>query len=132
MMLRLALALLLATAAATARAQPAPRPGDRPAQCFYLSRLDGWKAPDARTLLLRVNTRDYWRLELAGECPMLTSPGVHLVTKTRGSDTICRPIDLDLSVAEDGPGGVRVPCLVRSMRMLTAQEVAAIPPKLKP
>jgi hypothetical protein len=60
------------------------------------------------------------------------SPGLHngdrfLVNRVRGSDWICSPLDLDLTLADHN--GYREPLISRSLRKLTPAEVAAIPRK---
>jgi hypothetical protein len=114
-------------AASAAQAQQPPG-----RQCFRLSEMHGWKpTPDARGLYYRVGLRDIYFAELAGACPMLKSPGVHLVNKVT-NDMICSPIEFDLRVSDNIRGFAPVPCLVRSFRMLSPAEAAALPPKLRP
>lgn len=126
-------AAVAATAVAlglAAIAAPAQAAGQR--QCFRLSQMRGWKAtPDARGMYFRVGMRDVYLAELQGSCPMLRSPGAHLVNRVT-SDMICSPIEFDLRVGDSSPGFAPVPCLVKSYRLLTPQEAAALPPKLKP
>lgn len=113
------------TTSPTAKPPTAPPPAAR--QCFSMRDWSGWKAVDEKTLLLRVNLHDIWRVDLASECGMLTSPGVHLVTEVRGTDQICTAIDLDLKVADQG--GFNVPCFVKTIRQLSKEEAAAVPKK---
>lgn len=122
----LALGGLLAGASA-AQAQPAKQN-----RCFRMSEMRGWKpAPDARGIYYRVGMREVWFAELSGSCPMLKSPGAHLVNKVT-SDLICSPIEFDLRVSDNIRGFAPIPCLVRSYRQLSPQEAAALPPKLRP
>jgi Family of unknown function (DUF6491) len=120
-------AVLIAGAAgaapqASARATP---------QCFNKRDWRGWRAtPDSKAMYIGVNSRDVYRLDFAGACPALNSGGAHLVTRSRGSNWICHPIDLDLKVA-DGHGA-QVPCIVKAITPLAAAEAAALPKKLKP
>jgi hypothetical protein len=99
--------------------------------CFSARDFESWKAPDAKTIYVRVRMNSYYRLDLAGACPAVRSPGSHLITVFRGSDLICTPLDWDLKVSE-GLGGIATPCLVKAMTRLTPDEVRAIPPKFKP
>jgi hypothetical protein len=122
----LALAVLV-IGFAPAGAQPAPHNA-----CFELNQMQGWKAPDNKTIFVRVNMNQYYRLDLSASCPMLTMPESHLITKARGSDLICSAIDWDLSVSEPPPGAIPEPCIVKQMTLLTPQEAAAIPRKFKP
>ena len=112
-----------ATATATATAKP-------PQQCFRISDWNGWRAPDAKTLYIRVGLRDIWKIGLAHECGMLRSPSTHLVTRVRGTDQICAPIDLDLSVQDSG--GFTEGCFIDSIRPLTPAESAALDAKNRP
>jgi hypothetical protein len=116
-----------ALAAATAQAAPS-----EPGRCFRLSEMRGWKAtPDTRGLYYKVGLHDIWYAELQGSCPMLRQPGVHLVNKV-SNDMICSPIEFDLRVADNIRGFAPTPCLVKSYHMLSPEEAAALPPKLKP
>ena len=122
----LAVAALMAVPAA---AQPAK-------SCFYMRNFQTWKAPDAKTLYIRVNTNDFYRLDLAADCSMLLRPGIHLITKSRGSDNVCDALDWDLSVADstgfNRMGGPRQACIVKKMTALSDADVAAIPKGFKP
>jgi Family of unknown function (DUF6491) len=123
-------------AGAQAAAQPAPPTSQPPAppqrSCFLITELQGWRAPDARTIFIRANLNQFYRLDLAAACPTLTMPDAHLITKTRGPDLVCSAIDWDLSVAQPPPASIPEPCIVKKMTPLTPAEVAAIPPKFKP
>lgn len=122
-----AAAFMAMTATAVQAADDPAKPAPATRQCFFSQQWSGWHAPDAKTLYLRVNMNEVWRVDLNSECHMLTSPGVHLVTKIRGSSSICSAIDLDLSVADTM--GMKEPCFVKEVRQLTKDEVAAIPKK---
>lgn len=126
-------ALAAATLAAGLLAAAAPaQAADGARQCFRLSQMRGWKpTPDARGMYFRVGLRDVYLAELQGSCPMLRSPGAHLVNKVT-NDMICSPIEFDLRVSDNTPGFPAVPCLVKSYRLLSPAEVQALPPKLKP
>jgi hypothetical protein len=131
-------ALLIATCAAAAgsvpaQAQPeAPRAEQRPNQCFQTTEFRSWRAPDPSTIYVRVRVSDVYELKLTGSCPFITSGDAFLVTKFRGSSSVCDANDWDLKVAQNGPGSIPVPCIVRSMRRLSPQEAAAIPKKARP
>ena len=101
-------------------------------ECFRSSQFQDWRAPDDKTIIIRVNMHDYYRLDLSGRCPLLTAGNVHLITKMHGSDLICSPVDWELSVSDGPPGGISEPCIVGEMTKLTPDQVAAIPPKFKP
>jgi hypothetical protein len=73
---------------------------------------------------------DVYRVQLSAGSRELQWPDAHLVSKTRGSDSVCDALDLDLSVS-DGHG-FREPLIATSITKLTPDEVAAIPPKFRP
>jgi hypothetical protein len=116
--------------ATPAQTQPAQTQPAR--SCFYINQFQGWKAPDAKTIIIRVNLHDYYRLDLSAECHLLVVPTSHLITHTRGPDTVCSAIDWYLSVAESGMGSIPEPCIVKTMTPLTPADVAALPPKFRP
>ena len=123
-----------ALAAAMAIVQVQAQPGESSTkrnQCFFLNQMDGWRAPDDKTLYIRAGLNRYYRLDLGAACHKLKWPGAHLITKARGSDTVCSPLDWDLSVAET-PDGIPEQCIVKAMTPLTPEEVAAIPQPFKP
>lgn len=113
--------------AATAAAQD--RPHDQ-TPCFFISEWRGWKAPDPHTLYLGVNMHDVYEARLSGDEPLLMDGSTHLISRVVGSDSICGPLDLQLEVAD--LGGIKEPLIVRSLRKLSPEEVAAIPPKYRP
>jgi|SRR5215469_3421033 len=100
--------------------------------CFLINQFNGWKAPDTRTIFIRVGLDRVFRLDLANNCSLLAMPNVHLITKTRGPDLVCSAIDWDLSVSESPPGNIPQPCIVKKMTLLSSEEAAAIPPKFRP
>ena len=114
---------------APALAQPAQAPHRN--QCFMVSQFENWRAPDRRTINIRVRGNHYFRLDLGYECFPLRSPGARLITTFRGSNTVCSPLDWDLRVSE-GIGSPSEPCIVKTMTELSPAEVAALPPKAKP
>jgi len=135
------------SAGTTALAQPAPDRSPAPAnlssatskaakpenQCFLITQFEDWRAPDDKTMYIRVNLNEYFRIGMSGECPELTYPDPHLITVWRGTNEACGPLDWDLKVADgSGPGSFAVPCIVKSQTRLTPAEVAAIPKKYKP
>lgn len=122
----LAGALLAGPALATegAATEKAPR------QCFQLSDWQGWTAPDKNTLYMKIRNRDVYRVDLSWGTNQLTAPGTFLVSNVRGIDTVCRPLDLDLRVA-DGTG-FAMPIRAKAITKLTPEEVAALPKKDRP
>jgi hypothetical protein len=125
--LMLTVALAAFGVAGLARAEtPAAKP--RPS-CFFSRDWSGWRSPDEKTIYLRVNVSDIYRVDLASGSQLLTWPDSHLVNEIRGTDSICNPIDLDLKVVQDG---VSEPLFVKAITKLTREQAAAIPKKFRP
>ncbi|MEI9996714.1 MAG: DUF6491 family protein [Rhizomicrobium sp.] len=130
--MRLSLPILASVCGLLLAAAPAAAdPAARHSQCFFVNGFENWKAPDARTIYIRVNLHRYYRLDLANSCSALLMPDSHLITKWRGSSSVCSALDWDLKVSQGFPGAA-TPCIVKTMTELTAEEAAAIPKKFKP
>jgi len=123
-------ALSAAALAAASAAGAASAPAASQESCFYINQWQGWKSPSPDVIYLRVNLHDVYQVNLSAGSPELMWPDYHLVSKVRGSSSICTPLDLDLAVA-DGHGFYE-PLIARSMTKLTPEEVAAIPAKYRP
>jgi hypothetical protein len=127
----MALGATIAAVAPALHAQPAAHASS--GQCFLSRDWSTWRAaPDSRSIYLRVGVREVFRLDLAQACSNLQSPDARLITKIRGSDWICSPLDLDLRVSEGSAAGFAEPCIVKSMARLTPDQVAALPKRLRP
>lgn len=123
-----ALAVLGFAAGPVLADSPAAKPADGRAPCFFINQWEGWRAPNANTIYLRVNMNQIYRADLSAGSDQLTWPGVyHLVSRVTGSSSICGPLDLQLAVS-DGHG-FRQPLIVKSLTLLTPEQVAAIPKK---
>jgi hypothetical protein len=123
--------LVGAAGALSLAALAAPALADARAPCFFINQWQGWRAPDDHTIYLRVNLRDIYRVDLSAGSQELTWPGsYHLVTKVRGSSSICGPLDLELALS-DGHGFYQ-PLIARDLVKLTPEEAAALPKKDRP
>jgi len=126
-------AALAAVAFAWLLAGPAfattPASGEAPGKaCFASNNWDGWTAPGAGdALLLRVGLKNIYRVELTPGSRVRKSSDTFLVNQVRGSNWICSPLDLQLTLSDSQ--GFRRPLIARSLRKLTPEEVAAIPRK---
>lgn len=128
-MKRLALAALAALSLADAGVAQAAAPAK--SECFLSGDWAGWKASDdSKSIYIRVENRRIFRIDFSAACPMLRSPGVFLVTKSRGSPWICHPLDLDLKVS-DGHG-MSAPCLPAAITRLSPEQASALPRNLRP
>ena len=102
------------------------KPSDR-IHCFWAHDWGGWKSPQPDVIYLRVRVNDIYRLDLSHPEPMLQDAFAHLISREHGDDSVCGPIDLDLSVS-DGEG-FRAPIFAKSITRLTPQQIALIPRK---
>jgi hypothetical protein len=100
--------------------------------CFRMSQIRNHKKFDDSTLLVEVGRGSVYRWEMGGRCLAGASSSDPLImTPAAGGDVICRPIDLDLKVKSSG-GGFASPCIIKSFVKLTPEQVAALPPKVRP
>lgn len=122
---------ILGAAAAITLLATSAMAADKPSakqSCFRSNDWQGWSAPgDGDVLYLKVNVRDIYRVDLIAGSHVRKEPDNFLVSRVRGSDWICAPIDLDLTLSDHE--GFRQPIFVKSLRKLTPTEVAALPPK---
>jgi hypothetical protein len=125
--LNLMLATIGALAVAATGASAAAKPDHRE-NCFFSNSWQGWTAPgDGDFLLLRVGMRDIYRVDLTRGSHVHKHVDRFLVNRIRGSDSICSPLDLDLTLSDHN--GFREPLIARAIRKLTPAEIAAIPRK---
>lgn len=129
---RFAAHLIVAALAAgcAAAGSAAARPATSNPPCFFVSQWQGWKSPSPDVIYLGVNMHDVYRVDLSAGSSQLQWPSAHLVSIVRGGDSICSPLDLQLSVADTN--GFATPLIARSLTKLTPEEVAAIPKKDRP
>lgn len=121
-----ALALLSLTACAGVTPSPA---GSTP--CFSSHQWNGWKSPVDDVIYIRVRTNDIYRIDLVpGTGRNLESGGQFLISEVHGSSRICTANDMELWVSDSV--GIRSPLFPRSLRRLTPDEVAALPPNARP
>ena len=125
-----AAALVLATLPA-ARAQDQAEPA-KPQSCFSLHDWHGWTAEGDQTLYFKVRMHDVYRIDLSAKESFLNSPGMHLVTKSYGSDLVCNPVDLDLKIADNMGPRFPMPLFIKAITKLTPEEIAALPEKDRP
>jgi hypothetical protein len=124
----LAVACLLALAgAATAADKPADPPKRH--ECFWTRMADGFAAADEHTLNVRVGMRDVYQFEMFGPCQGIDwNNQIALVSRPGGM--ICDGMDAE--VISRSPGLGRQRCMVRSVRKLTPEEIAALPKRARP
>jgi len=93
-------------------------------QCFLRSNINGFQAPDDRTVYIRVGVRDIYRLSLMVDCTSLTfRQGIGLES-TPGDPWICSPIQATVVYRDTG---INSRCPVSDIHKLTPAEIAALP-----
>lgn len=142
--MKLAIVSLAAAAAGLAacadyRAAPPPGPPMSPlasgaslpsGQCFRSNEIRNHAVGDDRTLFINVRGREYYRVAMSGGCLAGAVSSDPLIMRSPpGSQTICRPIDLDISVSK---GGFASPCIVDGIERMSPEQVAALPPRMRP
>lgn len=111
---------------------PAPASGSglTGGQCFRQHDIKAHTVVDAKTLLLRAGRNDVYRVTMRGACLAAAVSSDPIITEQHGgSDLVCKPLDLDLSIAK---GGFATPCLIDSIARMSDAEVAALPKRLRP
>ena len=132
---RAALATVLALAAApTAASAQTPADAakadreDGKGGCVYITQLQGNHPLGDRSVIFRANVSDFYRLDFAQRCEALTYPQPRLIlTPVGGIGLVCKAIDLDVKVGQQGPGDIPEPCIPSSLHKMTPAEVAAVP-----
>ena len=98
--------------------------------CFRMSQIRNHKKFDNSTLMVEVGRGSVYRWEMGGACLAGASSSDPLImSPVAGADVICRPIDLNLKV-KTGP--IASPCIIKSFRKLSPDEIAALPAKARP
>jgi len=121
--------VLSALAVAAAGCAPTAGPGEpaaasAPRQCFFVSQVNGFSAPDDDTVYVNAGVRDVYELDMLGGCPNIDWTHRIAIVARGGGSSVCTGFDADLIVPQTGGGTWR--CPVRSVRKLTEDEVKAL------
>jgi hypothetical protein len=112
-----------------AGAYGSPASASAPA-CFRVRQLHNHTVADPHTMYLNYDNRAVYRVTMSDNCLAAATSSDPIIIKERtGSDQICKPIDLDVSVAV---GGIPNRCIVSSIDRLSPEEAAALPRRLRP
>jgi hypothetical protein len=126
-MRRQIVAAALAAVSVLGMAAPALAQGQ---SCFFINQWRGWKAADDHTVYISVDPHRTYRLDMTGSCPELLFSDIALVTRNHAS-SICTALDWDLQITQRHVGFTSA-CIVGKMTLLTHDQVAALPDKLRP
>ena len=128
---KLTAGVLLALSLSAAGEAPASGAGAAPTperQCFWSRQVQNFAYAPPDKVNLRVGVRDVYELTLFGECSDIDHANA-ISFDTHGFSMVCNGVDIDLIVPTTlGPRR----CQVRSLRHLTADEVAALPSRARP
>jgi len=98
--------------------------------CFEVDRSTTWRAAGERRIYLRSRLTDVFQIDLESGERDLGSPFTHLSFDTRGLGMVCEPHDVALEYRNGA--GVRKRLFVSSMRLLSKEEVQALPKDQRP
>jgi hypothetical protein len=112
-------------------ADQASASAERGHTCFLPRQVDSFAAQGIDTVNLRHN-RDYWRLNLAEQCPEIQESDAIRVIARGGGSFVCtgEPANAEVLAISKVTGPRR--CLVRNVEKLTPTEVASLSRKEKP
>lgn len=128
----------LASAGAALAAKPSPLTTPAPAsgaglpsgQCIRSQDIQSHSVADRQTMLIKTRQRETYRVTMKGGCLAGAIPSDPIITRSPpGSSMICRPLDMDLAISR---GGFETPCIIDSIVKMSAEEVAALPSKIRP
>jgi hypothetical protein len=98
--------------------------------CFRTRDIRNHTVGDSHTLYINVNGNQYYRVEMTGGCLSgATTSDPIIIRNPPGWYDVCKPIDLDIGV---DIAGFTNHCIVSSITPMTPNELAALPPKLRP
>jgi hypothetical protein len=98
-------------------------------QCFVRRNINGFSAPNDRTVYIRVGVGDVWRLDLMTDCTGLSFRQSFGLADRPASAWICSPLDATVVFRETG---MNQRCPVSAMHKLTPDEITALPKRDRP
>lgn len=116
---------IVALSAAAVNAQPPASHN----QCFYVRNINGFNAPNDRTLYIRVGVNEVYRLDLMVDCTGMSFRQGLGIRSTPGDPWICSPIQAEIVYREHG---IPSRCPVSAIHKLTPDELAALPKRDRP
>ena len=97
--------------------------------CFKRSDVRNHTVGGPKTLYLDVAGRDVYRIEMSNSClASAVSSDPLIFNNQTGTQSVCKPLDLDITVSAAGPSR----CIVSSISKLSPAEIAALPKKMRP
>ena len=97
--------------------------------CFKRRDVHNHTVGGPKTLYLDVSGSGVYRVEMSNSClSAATSSDPLIFNNQTGGQSVCKPMDLDITVSAAGPSK----CIVSSISKLSPAEVAALPKKMRP
>jgi len=97
--------------------------------CFRSEQAIRFHGETDQALILRTSIGRYYRIGFAAACPNIMRKDMNVTLIPRSPGEICRPFDLRIiSTASQLP----MECAVSSIEPLTAEQVRALPAKVRP
>jgi hypothetical protein len=110
--------------------QPAPPASKSQEACFWARNVNGFNAPDEKTVYIRVGVNEIYRLDLMYACTGLTfRQDIGLEREPSGDAFICDPLQATVVYRD---GGIPQHCPVTAIHKLTPDEATALPKKFRP
>jgi hypothetical protein len=100
-----------------------------PRTCFLRHDINGFNAPDDKTVYLRVGVRKLYRLDLMGTCTGLSFREGFALEDRPASPWICSPLEATVIFRDHG---VTERCPVTAIHALTDDEAKALPKRQRP
>lgn len=126
---RLGLAAFALAIAALASSFASAQTPPHQQQCLYVHNINGFNAPNDRTIYVRVGVSDVWRMDLMTDCVGLSFEQGFRLRSAGGDPWICEPIQADVSIHDIG---MPQRCPVSGLHKLTPDEIAALPRRFLP
>ena len=120
-------ALMITAVALAACSAASAQPAASPRQCFSTRQIDNSVVVDDSTINFKVG-REVYQVKMAGPCPRLKDNIGGFIMDLKGSDQLCSPLDVQITV-NDNIGGR---CNTKSLQKMSPAEVSALPPKERP
>ena len=106
----------------------AARPDREARECFWSRNVTNFASVDQNRVNIRTGVREVFQLEFFGGCADISFAN-RIAFDTRGSSSVCDGLDVTLIVPSPiGPQR----CPVRSIRRLSAEELASLPSRQRP
>ena len=110
--------------------QPAPSAPKPEQACFWARNVNGFNAPDEKTVYIRVGVSEIYRLDLMYDCTGLTfKQDIGLEREPAGDSFICNPMQATVVYRD---GGIPQRCPVTAIHKLSKDEIASVPKKFLP